>query len=83
MFLSFLDSDADLVRKALGGDPLAFESLVQRYQRKAFAIARAAGTQASALEDVVQDAFLRSFRQLPNLREPDRFAAMLAPGFGD
>ncbi len=73
MFLSFLDSDADLVRKALGGESMAFENLVQRYQRKAFAIARAAGAPRGALEDLVQDAFLRAFRELASLREPGRF----------
>ncbi len=73
MFLSFLDSDADLVRKAVAGDSAAFENLVQRYQRKAFAIARAAGAPRDVLEDVVQEAFLRAFRQLASLREPGRF----------
>lgn len=71
--LSSLRSDAELVRKALADSPWACEALVFRYQRSARAVARAAGVEPSSADDVVQEAFLRGFRQLAGLREPASF----------
>ena len=61
-------SDAALVRGALRDDPRAFERLVFRYQRRAHAVARAAGVPESAADDAVQEAFLKAFRHLPALK---------------
>src|ERR1041385_9449107 len=69
--------DGDLVRLALRDDPRAFEALVLRWQRRASAIVRAGGTPPDAVEDVVQEAFLRAFRALPGLRAPERFGPWL------
>jgi RNA polymerase sigma factor (sigma-70 family) len=66
-------SDAWAVRRVLAGRPEAFETLVFRYQRKAHAIARAQGVPPSALDDVVQESFLRSYGNLASLESPSRF----------
>ena len=71
----FISSDAALVRRALADEPRAFETLVCRYQRRAHAIARAAGVRADSAEDVVQEAFLHAFRGLRNLRAPGSFGS--------
>src|SRR5688572_33061179 len=68
-------SDAALVRGALRDDPRAFERLVLRYQRRAHAVARAAGVPESAADDAVQEAFLKAFRHLPALQAPESFGA--------
>jgi hypothetical protein len=52
MKLWFKNSDADLVKKALADQPDAFEGLVLRYQKKAFAIARSVGVRGGEVEDV-------------------------------
>ena len=49
----------------------AFEALVSRYQRKAFAIVRALGVRALNADDVVQEAVLKAFENLPRLRSHD------------
>jgi RNA polymerase sigma-70 factor (ECF subfamily) len=72
-FLLRFRSDADLVRTALDEGARAAEALVLRYQKKAYAIARAAGVRADAADDVVQEAFLRTFRHLSSLRDPATF----------
>jgi RNA polymerase sigma factor (sigma-70 family) len=69
------ESDAAIVRRTLEGRPEAFEPLVFRYQRKALALARAAGLGPEAAGDAVQEAFLQSFRDLPCLRDPALFGA--------
>jgi RNA polymerase sigma-70 factor (ECF subfamily) len=66
-------SDEYLVREGLRDAPGAFEALVRRYQRKAHAIALAAGAAPSWVEDAVQEAFLLAFRDLPQLRSHASF----------
>ncbi len=68
-----IGSDAAWVRRALGDRPRAFEVLVLRYERRAHAIARAVGVPAACVEDVVQEAFLKAFENLPQLRQPESF----------
>jgi RNA polymerase sigma factor (sigma-70 family) len=75
--LPFQTSDAALVRRALGDDPRAFEELVLRHQRKAHGFARALGVPPDAVDDVVQEAFLQAFRDLPGLREAESFGPWL------
>ncbi len=70
-------SDAKLIRRALADDSMAFETLVHRYQKKATAIALAAGAHPSSAADVVQDSFLEVFLHLPELRNHDAFGAWL------
>ena len=60
-------ADARLVAGALSGNQGAFEELIARYQHKAFAIALAAGVRRDSVPDVLQDAFVRAFRALPQL----------------
>ena len=56
--------EAQLVERALGGDPEAFGELVSRYHRVVFSIAyRMTGARAEA-EDLCQDVFLRVHRSL-------------------
>jgi RNA polymerase sigma-70 factor, ECF subfamily len=54
----------DLVRLARAGDQLAFEMLVQRYERPIYALAyRMIGNREDAL-DVTQDCFIRAYKNL-------------------
>lgn len=69
--------DGALAIAAILGDLDAFGELVRRYRRAAVRIAAAiAGPEVA--EDVTQDALLLAFRALPDLEEPDRFAAWLS-----
>ena len=70
-------SDGDLVRLSRDGDPVAFRLLVERHQPMARARAAGLCANASDVDDVVQEAFLRAFIALDRLREPDRFAGWL------
>jgi RNA polymerase sigma-70 factor (ECF subfamily) len=57
-------SDADLVRAALAGDQLGFRGLVERYERRAFWIARGMLNNDEDARDVAQEAFIRVHRSL-------------------
>jgi RNA polymerase sigma-70 factor (ECF subfamily) len=71
-------SDGDLVRLARDGDPVAFRLLVERHQPMVRARAGGLCANASDVDDIMQEAFLRAFIALDQLREPDRFAGWLA-----
>lgn len=69
-------ADAALAVAAVIGNLDAFGELVRRYRRAVERIAAGiAGPQAA--EDIAQEAFLLAFKALPDLDEPDRFAAWL------
>lgn len=65
--------DAVLVLRARDGDADAFETLVRRHYRAAFAVARGRVESPMDAEDVVQDAFVRALERLDDC-DPDRFA---------
>jgi RNA polymerase sigma-70 factor (ECF subfamily) len=60
--------DQILVERVQRGDKKAFELLVSKYQRKLMRlVSRLVYDQAEA-EDVVQEAFIKAYRALPNFR---------------
>lgn len=71
-----MTEDAALVRRAIGGDTRAFETLVRRYTGAAFSVALGVMKEPSDAEDVVQDAFIRALERLEDC-DPDRFGAWL------
>lgn len=69
--------DEDLVERAAGGDVEAFEALVAARLNRAFRTASAIlGSEADAY-DVVQEAFVATWRHLPKLRDRAKFDAWL------
>lgn len=70
--------DAVLVALAQEGDDQAFEQLLVRHARMAFAIARGVVGDPDLAEDVCQDALFRVWRRLKECRDRDRFAAWMA-----
>jgi RNA polymerase sigma-70 factor (ECF subfamily) len=69
--------DAELVQRTLDGDTGGFDELIHRYQRRAVSVAyRLLGNSHDAME-VCQDAFLRAFRALESLQDPERFGPWL------
>jgi RNA polymerase sigma-70 factor (ECF subfamily) len=70
--------DAALVARARSGDDEAFGELVTRHQRAMFAIARAYFAAEADADDAVQEAFVRAFEALDQLRDKSRFAGWLA-----
>lgn len=71
------ETDASLVARARGGDAAAFEALVRRHYRAAYAVALATIGNGADAEDVCQDAFIRALERLDDCRDPARFSAWL------
>ncbi len=70
-------SDGDLVRLARAGSGHGFEMLVRRYQGLVVARAYAVLRDRAEAEDAAQETFLRAFRSLGQLRDPEAFAPWL------
>ena len=69
---------AGLVEQARGGDPVAFRALYDLARPLAFRVARGfADLDADDVEDVVQEAFVRGFKNLGRLQDPARFVPWL------
>jgi RNA polymerase sigma-70 factor (ECF subfamily) len=66
-----------LVQATLAGQSQAFDMLIHAYQKQAVAVAyRLVGNLHDALE-VVQESFLRAYRSLAGLQDPERFGTWL------
>lgn len=71
------DIDLELVRRVQRGDKDAFNLLVRRYQQKLSSlVSRYVSTQAD-VGDVVQEAFIKAYRALPNFRGESAFYTWL------
>ncbi len=69
--------DRDLVEAARGGDREAYADLVRSRGDRLFAIAQRILRDVDRTEDAVQEALVIAWRDLPGLRDPDRFDAWL------
>ena len=70
-------TDATLVNGVLGGDRSAFAELYDRRARVVRAVCFDTTRDFHAAADLTQEVFLRAFRNLGSLRDPERFAAWL------
>ncbi len=71
------DDEAVLVASAKAGDVTAFEELVNRYEPKIFHLAQNITQNREDAEDVMQDAFLKSFEHLGDFHGDSRFYTWL------
>jgi RNA polymerase sigma-70 factor (ECF subfamily) len=69
--------DRDLVEQARRGDREAFAILARTRGDQLFGIARRILRDVHLAEDAVQQALVIAWRELPRLRDPDRFDAWL------
>jgi RNA polymerase sigma-70 factor, ECF subfamily len=64
-----------LVERAMRGDEEAFDQLVERIGDSLYSVARRILRDTTLAEDAAQQALLAAWRNLPQLRDPDRFEA--------
>jgi RNA polymerase sigma-70 factor (ECF subfamily) len=72
------DQDADLVRRAKAGDYQAFESLVVKYERILYTMARRILGASQDAEDVVQESYLSALEHLREFREEASFSTWIS-----
>jgi len=71
------DGETGLVDAARGGDAGSFETLVNRYERKIFRLAKNITQNDADAEEVMQDAFLKAYEHLKDFQGNSRFYTWL------
>ena len=64
--------DPQLIQRHLAGDRAAFRQIVERYQGMVCALAYSAVGDLARSEDIAQEVFIAAWKQLPQLREPEK-----------
>jgi RNA polymerase sigma-70 factor, ECF subfamily len=69
--------DSDLVSRAAGGDPAAFQALVERHRSMVYRVAyQFAGNHYDA-EDIAQEVFIKVYRSLDRFRQDAQLSSWL------
>ena len=72
-----MSTDGEIIRRVLSGELDAFGELVTKYQGPMYAVTLPRVRDYQDAEDICQEAFLRAYRSLPNLKKTDAFAGYL------
>jgi RNA polymerase sigma-70 factor, ECF subfamily len=69
--------DAELIARAAGGDPAAFQLLVEQHRSMVYRVAyQFAGNHYDA-EDIAQDVFIKVYRSLARFRQDSQFTSWI------
>lgn len=60
--------DLTLIRRTKKGDEQAFKQLIERYQRKAYAVAFGMLKEREEALDIVQEAFIKTYKHMDNFK---------------
>ena len=71
------EDDVQLIRKVLSGDDAAFGILVGKYQKSIHALACRKIRDFHYAEEIMQDTFLRAYKKLSTLKNPNQFSGWL------
>jgi RNA polymerase sigma-70 factor (ECF subfamily) len=70
--------ERELVRRSLARDDQAFRTIMSRYNRRLYRIARGIVRNDSDAEDIVQEAYVKAFMHLANFRGESSLATWLS-----
>jgi RNA polymerase sigma-70 factor, ECF subfamily len=73
-----ISRDNELVQRVLARDDHAFRTIMQKYNRRIYRIARGILGNDSEAEDVVQETYIRAFTHLDSFRGDSRLSTWLA-----
>jgi RNA polymerase sigma-70 factor (ECF subfamily) len=76
-YVSTLETDEQLVRKAQQDDEKAFGELVHRYESKVYSLALKMLRNPEDAEDVLQDTFLRAYRGIKSFQGNSTFSTWI------
>ena len=71
------ENDVQLIHDTLSGDDIAFNTLVQKYQKSVHALAWRKIGDFHYAEEITQDTFLRAYKKLSTLKNPNQFSGWL------
>lgn len=65
------------IEQAMQGDKVAFRHLVDRMMPRLYAVVYGMVSNSDEVYDILQDVFVKSYKALPKLRNPDAFAGWM------
>lgn len=72
-----MSADSDLISRAAGGDPSAFQALVERHRSMVYRVAyQFAGNHHDA-EDIAQEVFIKVYRSLDRFRQDSQLSSWM------
>ena len=71
------EQEAAIVRKVLGGDANAFETLVLEYEKNVYNIALRMTGNSEDAADMTQEAFIKAYNSLQSFRGDSKFSVWL------
>lgn len=77
---SFADPDALLVEALKARTPVAFDDLLNRYERRLLTVAVRITKNREDAEDVVQESFLKVFKNIDRFRAPQQIRHLADSG---
>ena len=72
-----VENDVQLIRRILSGDDAAFSTLVRKHQKSVHALVWRKIGDFHIAEEITQDTFLRVYKSLATLKDPNLFAGWL------
>lgn len=72
-----MEDDVQLINRVLSGDDEAFTTLVRKHHKSVHALAWRRVGDFHFAEEIAQDAFLRAYKGLPKLKNPNQFSGWL------
>jgi RNA polymerase sigma-70 factor (ECF subfamily) len=75
--MSSNSSDGTYVRRVQAGNREAFRTLVERYEGMVFDLTHQYGNDTADSEDLAQDIFIKAYRRIDRIDDPERFASWL------
>ncbi len=72
-----MENDVQLIRRILSGDDEAFSTLVEKHQKGVHALAWRKVKDFHYAEEITQDTFLKAYKKLSTLKNPNQFAGWL------
>ena len=72
-----MNTDAVLLQQARAGNKEAFGELILRHQKQVYRLAYRILSNAADAADIAQEAFLKAYKNLQSLKDPNKFAQWL------
>lgn len=70
-------SDEDVITRVMNGEKSAYELIMRKYNQRLFRIARSYITNEDEIEDVIQEAYIKAYEQMPRFEKRSSFSTWL------
>lgn len=70
-------ADSDAIHRVLGGETALFELLMRRYNQRLFRVIRSYVSSRAAVEDIMQDTYIKAYTRLDQFRGDAAFSTWL------